>query len=260
MPTLNFDIEDIYIIAKKTERERFDFHCRHRGGDGFVYFLHGDGRLTDGAGEEYPVCDGSLFFFRTGEEYRFRVAAGCEYIVSAYRLDAAANEALGSLSRAYRREGSDGAPIERLLREWQTKREGSYMRTRLLILGLYLDCLTASDREGAVDPAVGRAVDFIHKNFKRPFTGEEVAAAAAVSPSHLRARFRAVMGTSITEYRDSLRMRAACEMLGSGLFTPKEVAYDLGYSDVYHFSKVFRARVGIPPARYARHPHGGGAG
>lgn len=252
MTTLNFDIESIDIIVKKASQDFFHFRCHARAGDGFVYFLQGEGTLTDGAGEVYPVKGGSLFFFRTGEEYEFRVQAGCEYIVSSYRLNGAANAALEKLARTYQREGGDGTAIERLLREWQTKREGSYMRTRLAILSLYLDCLTASDRESTADPAVRRAVDFIHKSFKRPFTGAEVAAAAAVSPSHLRARFRAVTGMSITEYRDSLRIQAATEMLESGLFSPKEVAYDLGYSDVYYFSKTFRARVGIPPARYAK--------
>lgn len=252
MQTVNFDISEIYIVARKREQGFFDFHCRNRSGDGFVYFLHGCGSLTDGEGREYPVSDGSLFFFRAGEEYHFRVAAGCEYIASAYRLDAAADLALAPLFRTYLREGGDGMAIERIAREWQSQREGSYMRARLGILLLYLDCLTASGRDNATDPAVRRAVDFIHKNFGRPFTGAEVAAAAAISPSHLRARFRAAMGVSMTEYRDSLRMRSACEMLKSGLFTPKEVAYELGYSDVYHFSKIFASRIGIPPARYAR--------
>ena len=56
----------------------------------------------------------------------------------------------------------------------------------------------------------------------------------------------------ITEYRDALRLRSATEMLRSGLFSTKEIAYHLGYSDVYHFTKAFSARMGISPARYAK--------
>ena len=39
-----------------------------------------------------PVMDGMLFFLRRGDSYRFRVARGCRYVTSAFRLS---GEALG---------------------------------------------------------------------------------------------------------------------------------------------------------------------
>ena len=48
------------------------------------------------------------------------------------------------------------------------------------------------------------------------------------------------------------RSLKAKEMLESRIFSPKEAAYALGYTDVYHFTKAFTAAVGVTPARYAR--------
>jgi len=56
---------------------------------------------------------------------------------------------------------------------------------------------------------------------------------------------------TITDYRNDLRISAAKQMLQSGLFSVKETAMELGYCDVYYFSKCFTAETGITPARFA---------
>ena len=51
-------------------------------------------------------------------------------------------------------------------------------------------------------------------------------------------------------YRDNLRIIAAKEMLESGIFSATEIAAELGYCDIYHFSKVFKKYVGVSPTEY----------
>ena len=57
---------------------------------------------------------------------------------------------------------------------------------------------------------------------------------------------------TLTEYREGLRIEEAKKMLSHLGLAPKEVAYELGYSDVYHFTKVFKESVGTTPAKYAK--------
>ena len=127
------------------------------------------------------------------------------------------------------------------------------MKTKLDILSLYLWVLAQKEENvPSVDTATDRAIEFIHRNFGRNFTAAELSAHCRQSISHLRTKFRAATGMGITEYRDALRLRSAAEMLRSGLFSTKEIAYHLGYSDIYHFTRFFSARMGISPARYAK--------
>lgn len=249
---IDVDITDIAIIAEKHEREEFTFECRSREYDGFVYFMEGEGTLyISGTTFSLPVFPGALFWFHRGDSYRFRVEAGCHYVTSAYRLvrdDASIVPLLPTMTMA---EGAGELAIEQLVREWESRRPTSYMRCRLAILAMYLEHFVTSPA-WAEDAALVAAVDFIHKNFRRAFRSEELAAACSLSPSHLRGKFREAMGMSVTAYRDRLRLAAACEMLESGLFAPKDVAYELGYADVYHFTKIFTARMGVSPARYAK--------
>ena len=245
----DLDIGEITIIARKTERDRFGFSCQNRLYDGFAYFEKGKGIFTEEDGRTYPVHDGSLVLLRRGDTYRFSVDPGCVYITSAYRILGDKENSLSLLPRIVRADAGLAVTLTHLVREWEARRPESTMRAKILLLTLYTDLLAADS--GVRDPAVLRMLEFIHENFRRPFTGEELAAACSLSPSYFRQRFRETMGMSVTEYRDALRMKAACEMLGSHLFSPKETAYELGYSDVYHFTKVFTAKMGIPPARYA---------
>ena len=249
----DLDIGEIKIIARKTERESFRFSCRGRDYDGFVYLEKGKGIFTEKDGSADPLHEGSLVLVRKGDVYSFLFDPGCVYITSAFLFLRDEGEMLSRLPRIQRADGAVAVALDRLLREWESHRPESYLRTRILLLSLYADLLTDEGEER--DPAILAMLEFIHENFRRPFTGEEIAAACALSPSYLRQRFREAMGMSITEYRDALRIKAATEMLRSRLFSPKETAYALGYADVYHFSKVFTAKVGIPPARYA---HGEG--
>ena len=251
--SVNIDITDISIIVKKCDRDGLTFTCRFRTEDGFVYFLDGEGTLTDGSGAVYPITAGSIVFFRRGDRYTFSLPASCTYITSAYRIGRDEGAALSDCPRVLAADEECAALLLRIEREWQLHHPTSYMKTKLDLLSLYLWVL--AQREGgraAEDPAVERATEFIHRNFTRNFTGAELSAHCHQSISHLREKFRAATGMSVTEYRDALRVRSASEMLRSGLFSVKEIAYHLGYADVYHFTKVFRARMGIPPARFAK--------
>ena len=247
--SIDLDIGEIQIIAEKSECEPFHFHCTDREMDGFVHFKHGTGQYRTAGGRTYPVCEGATFFLRKGDSYTFSVEAGCCYVTSAFCISRDASCALSEMPPVCYR-GELGGAITRLAQEWATHRAGSYMRCKLGILSLYTELLEGEPL--VEDSAVLRALEFVHNNFRRPFSGAEVAAYCSLSPSHLRHKFHVAMGVSITEYRDTLRIAAAREMLASRVFSPKEAAYALGYADVYHFSKAFAAAVGVTPARYAR--------
>lgn len=250
---IDIDISDISIIVKKTDRDGLMFTCRSRAFDGFVYFLDGEGTLTDAGGTVHPIGAGSIVFLSRGDRYAFSFPAACTYITSAYRIGRDAGASLADFPRVVQADEECAALLLQIEREWHSHRSTSFMKTKLNILSLYLWVLAQKDGGGiAGDPVVERATEFVHRNFTRNFAGAELSAYCHQSISHLREKFRAATGMGITEYRDALRLRSATEMLRSGLFSTKEIAYHLGYSDVYHFTRFFSARMGISPARYAK--------
>jgi AraC family transcriptional regulator len=76
------------------------------------------------------------------------------------------------------------------------------------------------------------------------------------SPATFRRRFREATGTSPHEYRLHCRGAEARRLLGESDLPIKQVAMQLGYRDVYFFSRQFRQFTGVPPAAYRRSRQG----
>jgi AraC-like DNA-binding protein len=78
----------------------------------------------------------------------------------------------------------------------------------------------------------------------------EIARALGISPSHLRARFRASCGVSIGRHLRHLRLEQACGLLRLGPQRVSEVAEQCGFSSIYSFSRAFRLAYGVSPLAY----------
>ncbi len=98
------------------------------------------------------------------------------------------------------------------------------------------------------------AVRFIHDNLSRPLPLPEIAAQVHVSPRHLSRLVQRFTGVSPAQYVTQARMDRARGLLSHSILPVKEVAAQVGYPDVHHFTRAFSAHVGCPPAEYRRQP------
>ncbi len=78
----------------------------------------------------------------------------------------------------------------------------------------------------------------------------EIAQSLGISPSHLRARFRASCGVSIGRHLRRLRLEQACGLLRLGPQRVSEIAELCGFSSIYSFSRAFRTSYGVSPLAY----------
>jgi len=78
----------------------------------------------------------------------------------------------------------------------------------------------------------------------------EIAQSLGISPSHLRARFRASCGVSIGRHLRRLRLEQACGLLRLGPQRVSEIAELCGFSSIYSFSRAFRMAYGVAPLTY----------
>ncbi len=84
----------------------------------------------------------------------------------------------------------------------------------------------------------------------------EIARTLGISPSHLRARFRASCGVSIGRHLRRLRLEQACGLLRLGPQRVSEIAELCGFGSIHSFSRAFRTSFGVSPLAYR---HGGRA-
>ncbi|MFA6715835.1 MAG: AraC family transcriptional regulator [Victivallaceae bacterium] len=102
-------------------------------------------------------------------------------------------------------------------------------------------------------PADGRfskARGCIERKLDRKLSLCELASAAGMSPEHFCREFKRAYGEAPLEMRNRLRINAAAKLMRFSDRPIKRIAEELGYSDIYHFSKAFKKQTGSSPGKF----------
>ena len=90
----------------------------------------------------------------------------------------------------------------------------------------------------------------LEAEFRKRFSLAELARDAGVHPVHLAAQFRAHYGCTVGELVRRRRSEFACERIRAGEWSLLDIALEAGFATQSHFSRVFRAAVGVTPTEY----------
>ncbi|MFL6117870.1 MAG: cupin domain-containing protein [Catenulispora sp.] len=109
---------------------------------------------------------------------------------------------------------------------------------------------------GAFDPQIGLALSAMHRDPCRDWTVEDLARACNLSRSAFAARFVDRVGKPPATYLAHVRLDAATRLLRDSLLPITLVAENVGYTSEAAFSRAFKNRYGLPPARWRRDVQG----
>ncbi len=109
-------------------------------------------------------------------------------------------------------------------------------------------------RKPAVAPGLIMQVNQIAQSNEEPLSVKEIARSLGISPSHLRARFRASCGVSLGRHLRRLRLEKACGLLRLSQRRVTEIAELCSFTSIYSFSRAFHTAYGVSPMAYR---HGG---
>jgi AraC-like DNA-binding protein len=128
---------------------------------------------------------------------------------------------------------------------WTHQRAATYLEGMLLEL--------ADERSGEPQRRQAWLDDCIRKMSVNSYINcnyESIAESWGMSLSTLRRRFRQEMGESIHRFALHQRMLLAQRLLRESIEPLKQIADQLGYSDVYFFARQFKQWNGMTPGRY----------
>jgi AraC-like DNA-binding protein len=104
----------------------------------------------------------------------------------------------------------------------------------------------------ARDPAVGRALSWMHREPTHAWMVAELAKRAGVSRTVFARRFVEVLGQTPLAYLASWRLSLGATRLRSSDDSVLEVAVAVGYESEASFNRAFKREFGLPPARYRK--------
>ncbi|MBO5746964.1 MAG: helix-turn-helix transcriptional regulator [Clostridia bacterium] len=96
-------------------------------------------------------------------------------------------------------------------------------------------------------------VSYLEKNISdNEITNEFLAQKLGISEVYLRKLFHEHYGVSPKQYIIDMRIQKARQLLENGTLTITEISEQCGISSLYHFCRLFKAKVGLTPSDYRK--------
>lgn len=95
------------------------------------------------------------------------------------------------------------------------------------------------------------AINHLNEYYYLNTSVEELAKMASTSVSNLEKCFKKHLNSTPINYRHKIRTERAKLLLAGG-YSVKETAENVGYSDIYYFSRMFKKLSGTTPGKYSK--------
>jgi AraC family L-rhamnose operon transcriptional activator RhaR len=229
-----------------------------------ILFLDGTGTLTL-SDQVFPIRGGELFLIRSGEMHGLRAESLVRTLDVKFRVEPGALfDALGTAAPMLEwHEPSLAARLERIRSEGEQKppfyRElCSVLLTEILYLYLRQDLRPNLSDDAAIDAVLPndhlleRAVACIRTKFQTQLTVRDIARAAGCTDRTLRLHFQNVIHMRPLAYLQRYRIAQSKLLIQHSDYSLKEIAEQVGFQTVHHFTRLFTALEGRSPAVWRR--------
>lgn len=99
---------------------------------------------------------------------------------------------------------------------------------------------------------IGLCLEYIHKNFEKNISVQDIANAANISEGHLRKCFKNELNITVVDYLTNYRIRRAKKMMKSGEYKISEIYEKVGFTSSQYFSYVFKKIEGVTPSEFLK--------
>ena len=222
----------------------------------FIYLLHGEWSLGQN-GKTYDLCEDSLLILFAGNNHYGVTPCRAGTKTMYFHVTCEDGDVFGeddSLSCIDTLiNASHNKNIKKLFSEVVNAKLSGEQRKANLYFELLL-CELTSQKTYLKEITVAQKIQsIIHEYPERFFGNEELAHMMNVSVKTAEIKFKAAFGKTIHQYILDFKIREAMAYFDRFEdISVKEVAYNLGFCDEYHFSKQFQKHTGISPSKYKK--------
>lgn len=245
------EISNVFFVNRDRHPEKITSFESNLLRSELIYHISGEATVYFG-GEELRTSPNSLRFLPEGRFSRYDVVRHSpgECIVVYFKTDRPVAGA--AFVRELGKREHIGELFKQMLLVWTARDDGYYYECVSKLYKIFAELEKRSYVPKSHYEKIRPAVDAIHSGFpERSFTTRELAEIAGISEAYLKRLFNERFGMPPKKYMIRMRINHASELLCLGHYTVTEVAEMSGFSDVYFFSRQFKAYTGLTPTEYS---------
>jgi AraC-like DNA-binding protein len=106
--------------------------------------------------------------------------------------------------------------------------------------------------ESTTSAAVRSVMTYLQLHFREPFTLEQGAKLANLSPNYFSRCFRELAGITLQSYLQELRLQFASSLLKVTDLPVTEICFASGFSTLSHFERAFKRKFSKAPSHYRK--------
>lgn len=238
-----------------------------------IFFTRGKGSIKT-AKKRYPVKEGMLFYIYPdvlhsinldiNEPISFFSVHFSYAHVSFNDNRWAISDEVKMLSLNPAQELKDYYYIEdifkKLVDSWNAKLPGYEFITKTFLQQLLIAIYQNTRKQNpnySISLKIEKVIQYMHQNINNKVTLPELSEMVHLSSFYLSRAFKETTEYSVIEYFNKMKIDKAKELLIEGDKKVKEVAQELGFTDEFYFSRIFKKVEGISPSEfYSKNVHG----
>ena len=118
-----------------------------------------------------------------------------------------------------------------------------------ILIDLGIDCMSLNIQTTKEQILCKSILEDIEKHFgESTYTVSDIAKNVGKNSSYLNSVFKKAHGHTVVQALNNYRLEKAKEILKLGKYKIAEVAKICGYTDMFYFSKKYKAKFGYPPS------------
>lgn len=151
--------------------------------------------------------------------------------------------------------------VERIEKEWREREEGYRLVVKAMLMYLlallYRHCKSSGETDAGFlrfrrrYERIKPAVDCIARNYAEGLSLDRLARTVQMSRTYFSSYFKEIMGVSVSQYIEQLRVARACRLLKTTQKSVTEIALEIGFGSISHFNHVFKNHIGMSPRMFA---------
>lgn len=143
--------------------------------------------------------------------------------------------------------------FEKLVTSWHAKLPGYEFMAKTFLQQLFLEIdqnLRTQHKNDGARLKVEKVIDYMRRHVQQNITLTELANLVQLSPTYLSRIFKETTGYSVIAFFNKMKVDYAKELMMNGMKKVKDIAGQLGFSDEFYFSRLFKQLEGISPTEY----------